>query len=99
PLIPSLIHARVYYILAISDNRARLFRCQYAECTELLSDKLPTSLEDALASKDFSRRLQGHSSRASGRRVLTYHGHSAPVEEIHENRRTYCHMLSSAVQE
>jgi hypothetical protein len=99
PLIPSLIDARAYYILAISDNRARLFRCRYAECTELPSDKLPTGIGEALASKDFSQRLQGHSSRASARKVLTYHGHSAPVEEIHENRQTYCRMLSNAVQE
>jgi hypothetical protein len=99
PLIPCLTRTRAYYVLAISDNASRLFRCREAESRELHSPKLPGSLEETLASRDFSPRLQGHTSRASARKVITYHGHSAPVEEIHENRRMYCRQLDAAVRD
>jgi hypothetical protein len=99
PLIRSLIRTRRYYVLAISDNATRLFHCQGAECTEVRSGKLPGSLEEALSSRDFSPRLQGHSSKASTRKVLTYHGHSTPIEDIHENRRLYCRQIDAALHD
>jgi len=99
PLIRSLIQTRRYYVLAISDNVARVFHCREAECTEVRSGKLPGSLEEALSSRDFSPRLQGHTSKASARKVLTYHGHSAPIEDIHENRRLYCQQIDAALRD
>jgi hypothetical protein len=99
PLTSCLTRIRRYYVLAISDNAARLFHCRDAECTELNSDKLPGSLEEALSTRDFSSRLQGHTSKASTRKVITYHGHSAPIEDVHENRRIYCRQVGAVMRE
>lgn len=99
PLIACLTRIRQYYVLAISDKAVRLLHCRGAESTEVHSEKLPASLEAAVSSRNFSRGLQGHTSKASGRKVLTYHGHSAPVEQIHENRRMYRHQIDTTVRQ
>ncbi len=58
-LIPSLTRTRRYYVVAISDKAARLFYCSGAKCTELHSETIPTSLEQALGIRDVSFSLQG----------------------------------------
>lgn len=99
PLIPSLTRTRRYYVIALSDNAVRIFHCREADCVELHSAKIPGGLEEAVGARSFAPSLQAHSSRASGKHVLTYHGHSGPVEDIHENRLIYCQFVDSAFDE
>jgi hypothetical protein len=98
PLLPYLAMQQRYYVLAISENAARLFRCENQECREIHNDGLPASLKEALSSRDFSGSLQAHSSGVPGHRALTYHSHSGPVEEVHKNRVMYCRQLSAAME-
>jgi hypothetical protein len=97
PLISQLSRTRRFYVLAISDNFARLFHCDGTECTEVHLTNFPTSLHEALSSRDYSGSLQAHVSKASGDRIVIYHGHSAPVEDVHENRRMYCRDVNTSI--
>ena len=98
PLLPCLARRRRYHILAISENAVRLFRCEYEQCREVRAEDLPASLKGALGSRDFSSSLQAHSSGVPGHGVLTYHGHSGPVEEVHKNRVMFCRQVSTALE-
>lgn len=59
PLIPGLTRVRRYYVLAISDNAARLFHCRDTECTEVHSEKMPGSLKEALPQRTFHPDYRG----------------------------------------
>jgi hypothetical protein len=99
PLISYLKRIERYYVLAVSDNVAKLFHCNNSECVELSGDTLPVSLKEALGSRDFSPSLQGHVSGSSGKRFVTYHGHSAAVDDTHENRTMYCRQLAAGIHD
>lgn len=97
PLLAQLNRTRQFYVLAISDNLARLFRCDGPECSEVQSAGFPSSLREALSSRNYSGSLQAHVSKASGDRIVIYHGHSAPIDDLHENRRIYCRDVNAGV--
>lgn len=98
PLLPCLIRPAHYHVLAISENVARLFSCANQECHEMRSADFPCSLRNVLGARDFSNNLQAHSSGVPGRNPLTYHGHSGPIEEVHQNRILYCRHISAAIE-
>lgn len=99
PVLPLLLTQRRYHVLALSENAARLFRCEGEDCEEVRANSLPTSLKEALSGHDFASSLQGHSSgAAAGQHPMTMHAHSAGVEEVHRNRVLYCQRVSRAIE-
>jgi hypothetical protein len=98
PALPCLIRTRQFHVLAISENAARLYRCEDDQCHEVHLDA-PISLRAVMSSRDHSTILQAHSSAAGGHGgSLTYHAHSGPIEDVHENRRIYCRHISGLVE-
>ncbi len=82
PLLQLLGRDRHYYLLTLSQNRARLLRGSVAGLAEVDLGDAPSSLADALKWTDFEKQsLQYHSATngvSGGRRSPVFHGSGEP---------------------
>ena len=80
PILRCLAANRQFYVLALSQNRVRLFDCTPQSIKEVdleLAD-IPLSLSEALKYDDPEKQLQAHSGPAAGAQI--FHGHSVGDE-------------------
>ncbi len=78
PLLQFLQGDGQFNVLAVSQNRVRLFRCTHYEITELQPAELPSDLRSALNIDEYTSTLQQHSAgapRAAG--GMIFHGQGA----------------------
>lgn len=76
PLLRSLAANQQFYVLALSQNRVRLFDCTPQSIKEVdleLAD-IPLSLSEALKYDDPEKQIQAHSGPSAGAQI--FHGHS-----------------------
>lgn len=84
PLLPVLMAARTFYILAISRNLVRFWQATPFGFLEIELTGVPASMKDSLESDHFERELQFHSAgptRAGGRDVHFYGTGSTSLDE------------------
>jgi hypothetical protein len=98
PLLPLLSGDGQFWILAISDNRVRLFRASRYKIAELDNNILPASLHEAMQFEDFQPQLQLHTAGSSGQRTPIYHGRSAAIEDRKQTRLRYFRQIDVGVQ-
>jgi Bacterial archaeo-eukaryotic release factor family 3 len=98
PLLPLLSGDGQFYVLAISENRVRLFQGSRYSITELKREDLPDSLADAQGSESFERQRQMHTAGASGKRVAVYHGHVAAIEDPRQTRLRYFRQIDAGLR-
>jgi len=75
PLLPLLASDDLFYLLALSQNEVRLFRCNRYGAERIVADTIPTSLAEALPYQDPERQLQVRTTGPTGGAV--FHGHGA----------------------
>jgi hypothetical protein len=78
PLLPLLVNDGQFYILALSQNKIRLFDCTRYSVTEVELEGVPQNLDEALRLDEPRKPLQYRTSgSASGGQRSSVHGHEA----------------------
>ncbi len=88
PLIPLIQNNRQFYLLAISQNRVRLFQCTNNLIEEIQNKDMPGSLDEALALEEDEKSVQFHTKAspvAPSTRSALFHGQGV-VEDDHKDR-------------
>ncbi len=75
PLIKALTENKIFYLLALSQNNLRLYRCTRYQIEQIDLPKVPTSIEEMLQYEDPEKSLQYHTGTAgAGKRSAVFHG-------------------------
>ncbi len=82
PLIPELMTNNIFYVLAISRNKNRIFQCSKGSIVQLTIDGIPENLKEVTRVEDSEKGISFHSSGAVGSGVV-FHG----VGEIDAERK------------
>jgi hypothetical protein len=98
PLLPLFSGSGQFYVLAISENRVRLFQGARDSMTELDTEDLPESLVAAQGSASFERQRQMHTAGGSGKRVAVFHGHVAAIEDPRQTRLRYFRQIDAGLR-
>jgi hypothetical protein len=87
PLMRFLAHDGQFYILALSQNEVKLFRCTRDRIAEIELEGVPVSLAAALKLDEPTKQLQFHTKtpRAMGDRAAVFHGQGAGKEHARDN--------------
>lgn len=101
PLLPYISGDGRFYVLALSQNRARLFRATRDSIIELQPEGMPASLAEALRSRIPERQLQAHSASAfhRGRGVAIFHGHGGGEESKKELLLAYFRRIDQGIRD
>lgn len=101
PLLPLLTGDGRFYILAVSQNKVRLFEGTRHRVSELDLRDVPRSLADALGHDWEERSLQFHtgSSGDSGGRSAFFHGHGVGAEDGKEELGRYLQLVDHGIRE
>jgi len=75
PLLPLLQSNGRYFVIAVSQNRVRMFEGTRSTLREMQADGLPSSLEDALNIDEYLTTLQSHGFKRRGNTEAIFHGH------------------------
>lgn len=82
PLFPLLAANNEFYVLALSQNKVRLFQGTHYSMSEIESKDLPENLVDVLSKEEFQRSLQIRTANvAGGRQDAIYHGSGANSDD------------------
>lgn len=100
PLIPLMHDDGQFYVLALSQNKVRLFQATRNVIEELEAEQLPESKEEALAYDDPEERLQHHTTTSGsvGGPQVVHHGHS-PVDEKRSRLRRFVKQVADGVMD
>lgn len=98
PILPLFTNNGHYYILAFSQDTARLFEGTRHTIGEIeLPEDTPTNLQDALQIDNVQRELQFHSTSGGGGDAM-FHGHGAGDEERKRWIENYLNLLDHGVK-
>lgn len=73
PLIPEVMFNDIYYVLALSRNQNRIFRCTKESAKKTDIEGVPESLKEISKYDENEKTLQSHSYGSEGRKVI-FHG-------------------------
>jgi len=100
PLMRFLQRDCGFYILALSQNRARILHCSRQGVRELEPPDMPRSLAEALKYDDPQRQLQFHTGAPGrgGQRPAMFHGHGVGIDESKDNVLRYSYQVSKGLE-
>lgn len=100
PLIRFLQQDRSFYLLALSQNRAKLLHCSMQKIVEIEPPDMPRGLAEALQYDDPQRQLQFHTGAqdTGGKRAAMFHGHGVGVDESKDNVLRYFHQVKRSLE-
>jgi hypothetical protein len=83
PLLPLLANDARFYILALSLNEVKLFKCSRYSISEVELENATGSLSEALGLDEPTKQLQIHTTASCGKgdRTAVFHGHGAGKDE------------------
>jgi len=104
PLIPLLNDNGRFYILALSQNEVRLYRCARDHVTELQSETIPSNIREALKYDDREKQLQFHpgtpeTAGRTDRRAAMFHGHGAGTDDTKDRILRFFRRIDSGVRD
>jgi hypothetical protein len=100
PLLPLASGDGTFYVLALSQNRVRLFEAREHAVREIDVPGLPHSLVEALGDRKTAEILQFHTASGAGRsaRIPVYHGTGAGEEDDKNELLRYCRSVDTALR-
>lgn len=101
PLLPHITGDGRFYVLALSQNRARLFRATRDSMIELQPEGMPASLAEAVRNRVPERQLQSHSASAihSGRGAAIFHGHGGGEDSKKDLLHAYFRRIDQGIRD
>jgi hypothetical protein len=99
PLLPLITEDDRFFLLAISQNRVRLFEGDAIKLSELEVTGIPRNMNDALKIENADRGEQVHSAmRGSlGKQAAVFHGQGGKPETAKEDLRQFLQQVASVV--
>jgi hypothetical protein len=102
PLLRTLSDEGRFYLLALSQNKVRLFQGTRYHLREIpLSGAVPASRDEALKYENPGRRYHHHHTGAPGRagvRAAVFHGQAVGVDYARANVRQFINLLSDGIE-
>ncbi|MGD0152566.1 MAG: hypothetical protein ABSC17_02210 [Thermacetogeniaceae bacterium] len=95
PLLRLGAHDEQFYILALSQNKVRLFQGNRQSTREVELEGVPRSLAEALKYDDFGKELQFHSGAAGGAAIF----HSSDSFDAKDNILRYFRQINKGLHE
>ncbi|MFW6173761.1 MAG: hypothetical protein ACOC5T_08455, partial [Elusimicrobiota bacterium] len=92
PLIPEVMFNNIYYVLALSRNMNRVFRCTKGGIEKIDIEGLPESIQDILQYDDSEKTLQYHT---SGKAI--FHGQGVVDDEKKEELLQYFRLIDQSL--
>jgi hypothetical protein len=91
PLLTLLGSEGRFYVLALSQNKARLLQCSRYHLKDVTPEKVPAGIAEALKYDDPQKQLQFHTGAKSpgAQRPAMFHGHGAGSDQTKDNIRRY----------
>lgn len=103
PVLPLITENFRFYLLAISQNSNRFYRCDRLRSDALNLEKMPKSMEDALKYQLEQRQFQFYTGapvqRGTSRRASVFHGQGLGADEQNDQLLQYCRLIDAAVYE
>jgi hypothetical protein len=101
PLLRFVAEDRRFYVLALSGNRTRLFRCTRQTVREIRPEEMPASLRETLAFDSPQKQLQFHTGapRAGDRRAAVHHGQGGGRDERDDALVRFCRDIRNGLHE
>jgi hypothetical protein len=85
PVLPLVVYDITFFVLALSQNECRLYKCDRHHCDEITPENLPDSLSQALRFDLQEKQLQFHTAsqtrQAPGRKAAAFHGQGVADDE------------------
>jgi hypothetical protein len=101
PVLPLVAYDTTFFILALSQNECRLYKCTRQHYEEITSKNLPDSLSQALRFDLQEKQLQFHTasqtSQAPGRKAVTFHGQGVADDEDKDRILRYFQIINKAL--
>lgn len=98
PMLSLIAEEFRFFVLALSQNRTRVFQATGESIIEMDADNLPPSLTEALENQLPERHLQSHTSGGTGRTPI-YHGQGGGEEDRKELLLKYFQRVDQGVRE
>ena len=97
PLIPLFSEDGVFYVLALSQNQARLLQCTRYNVQEVTPPEVPSGIAEALEHDDPEKQHQFHTTGPGGATI--FHGHGGAKDSDKDDILRYFHRVERGVQE
>lgn len=98
PLLPLLTGNNRFFVLALSQDKARLLQCTPYAQQEIEVPDMPAGIKEVLRFDDPESQLQAHIESPGGRYPgAMFHGHGVGKDDDQENVRRYCYAVERAV--
>jgi hypothetical protein len=101
PVLPLVVYDTTFFILAVSQNECRLYKCDRQHCDEITPENLPDSLSQALRFDLPEKQLQfhttGQTSQVPGRKAAAFHGQGVADDEDKDRILRYFQAINKAL--
>ena len=94
PLLPEAMFNNLYYLLALSRNKNRIFRCTKGSVVKVDIEGVPESLQDILQYDDSEKTLQYHS-HSNGKAI--FHGQGVVDDDKKEELLQYLRQIDQGL--
>ncbi len=100
PLLPAMEANRRFYLLALSQDRAKVYQANHLSISEMEIPDMPEGPGTSSGPQGAERPLQGHTvgRRFSSRRFAVFHGHGAGEEDRKQALLSYFRRVDETVQ-
>lgn len=96
PLIPEILFNNVYYVLALSKNMNRVFRCTRSSIEQLAIEGIPESLKEISKYTESEKSLSHHFSGSKGAGAIA-HGVGEIAPDLREELLTYFRQIDQGL--
>jgi hypothetical protein len=100
PLLPAMEANQRFYLLALSQDAAKVYEANHQSITEMAIPDMPESPIISPGARGAERQLQSHTAdrRSSGRRAAIFHGHGAGEEDRKQLLLSYFRRVDETVR-
>jgi len=101
PLLSLSMGDSTFYLLALSQNSARLFKGNRLYIEEIVIPNMPHGISEALLYEESEKQLQFHSGASGSSRIrpAIFHGHGIGNDDKKDKILRYCREVHKAVQD
>lgn len=103
PVLPLISENLRFYILALSQNSTRFYRCDRLHIDQIAVENMPKDINDALRYETEQRQFQFYTgapvARGTNRRSAVFHGQAFSADEQNDRLLRYCRIIDNAVFE
>lgn len=100
PLLPLIMGDSTFYLLALSQQSARLFQGDRHYLEQIVIENMPHGISEALRFEESEKQLQFHTGTSGSVKIRPafFHGHGVGTDDKKDKILRYCREINRAVQ-